>query len=84
MMSSPLNQPLRIKRGPDCVIARAFVEGWADQRDLPRFSQVLPFVAELRGSMVSSAEPPKARSARVRCAYGAVKPTVSVCDVYRR
>lgn len=64
--------------------ARAFVEKWFEWRDVPRFGQVQLSVAELRGRVVSYREPPKARPTRVRCACGAVKPTVSVCDVYCR
>jgi|GEM_PF-3401438 len=64
--------------------ARAFVEKWFEWRDVPRYGQVRLSVAELRGRVVSYREPPKARPTRVRCACGAVKPTVSECDVYDR
>lgn len=84
MMGFPFNQPLRISCGPDCGIARAFVEKWFEWRDVPRFGQVQLSVAELRGSMSSYAEPHKARPARVRCACGEIKLALSVCDVYDR
>jgi len=62
---------------------RAIAEEWVEWRDVPRFGQVQLFVTELRGSRSSHAEPPKAR-ARGHCGCGAVKPTVSVCDVHGR
>jgi len=62
---------------------RAIAKEWVERRDVPRFGQIQLFVTELRGSRSSHAEPPKAR-ARGHCGCGAVKPTVSVCDVHGR
>ena len=84
MMGFPFNQPLRISCGPDCGIARAFVEKWVEWRDVPRFGLVQLYVAELPGSVVTHIDSPKARPTQVRCACGEIKLTLSMRDVHGR